>query len=348
MANPIPFAVVGMGVIGKTHARAVVDAEGADLAAVVDTDIDRARAIGEKYGAPTFGSVDELIGSGLVTAATIGVPSGTHAQVGIPLAEAGIHLLCEKPIDVSLEAADRLISSCEASGVTLACISQSRFEPDLRAARELVQSGRLGRTVLAQADTKWYRSQDYYDAGGWRGTFAQDGGGALINQSIHAIDALQWVMGPVERVCGFTTNRWHEMEAEDTGAAILQFRSGALGVIQGATSLGKAQPKRLEFHGEAGTIVLENDAAIAWDVDDGSTAPSAASGSGPRKGAGADARDVGHIGHIRQVEDLVRAIVEGVPPEITGADARAPLELILAIYESANSGGTPVTLPLAR
>ena len=348
MANPVAIAVVGVGVIGRVHARAVVDAEGAALAAVVDTDLDGARAVGEEYGAPAFGSVDELIESGLAEAATIGVPSGSHAQVGAPLAEAGIHLLCEKPIDVSLEAADRLIGSCEANGVKLACISQSRFEPDLRAAREMVRSGRLGRAVLAQADTKWYRSQDYYDASGWRGTFAQDGGGALINQSIHAIDALQWVMGPVERVCGFTVNRWHEIEAEDTGAAIVRFRSGALGVIQGATSLGKAQAKRLEFHGDAGTIIIENDAAIVWDVEDGSSAPSAASGPGVRKGAAADARDVGHRGHIKQVEDLVQAILEGRSPSITGLDARAALELILAIYESANGGGKPVTLPLAR
>ncbi len=346
MDDPVKFAVVGIGVIGKNHVRAVVEAEGADLAAVVDTDLERAQEVGEEYGVPAFGSVDDLVDGGVVNAATVGVPSGTHAKVGVSLAEAGIHVLCEKPIDVSLEAADRLIGACEANGVKLACVSQSRFEPDVRAAREAVQSGRLGRMVLAQADTKWYRSQDYYDAGGWRGTLAQDGGGAFINQSIHAIDVLQWAMGPVERVCSFTANIWHKIDSEDTGVAIIQFRSGALGVVQGATSLGKAQPKRLEFHGDAGTIILESDEAIVWDIQDGSTAPSAAGEREERKSAGKDSRDVSHLGHKKHVEDLVEAIRDGRSPSIAGPDARVPLELILAIYESARGGGSSIALPL--
>ena len=346
MANPIDFAVVGLGVIGRIHVRAVVESVGAHLAAVVDKDLERAREVGKEYGVPGFGSVEDLVDSGLVQAATIGVPSGTHAQVGVSLAEAGIHLLCEKPIDVSLEAADRLIGVCEATSVKLACVSQSRFETDVSAAREAVQSGRLGRMVLAQADTKWYRSQEYYDVGGWRGTFAQDGGGAFINQSIHAVDVLQWVMGPVERVCGFTANIWHKIESEDTGVAIVQFQSGALGVLQGATSLGKAQPKRLEFHGDAGTIILENDEAIVWDINDGSAAPGSVGQRAVRKVAGKDARDVSHIGHKKHIEDLAAAIRDGRSPSITGRDARVPLELILAIYESAKVGGNPVALPL--
>lgn len=346
MAGAVRFAVVGAGVIGKIHAKAVKAAKGAALAAIVDLDPAVAREVAAEHGVPAFVSVEELIKSGLADAVTIGVPSGTHSAVGIKAARAGLHVMCEKPIDVSLRAADVLISVCAQSAVKLGCVSQSRFEPDVIAVREAVRGGRLGRMVMGEANTKWFRTQDYYAAGGWRGTWAHDGGGALMNQSIHAIDVLQWVMGPVDYVTGMTATLARQIEAEDTGVALVKFTSGALGVIQGATSLGRPQPRKHEFHGTAGTIILEENKAKLWDLEDGSKPPSSETKSAPAAGAGTDPAAVGYLGHIHQVEDLVRAITEGSEPSVTGVDARAPLELILAIYASARDNGKPVRLPL--
>ena len=313
---------------------------------MVDVDEERAKEIGGEHGVSSYRSLRDLVDSGVVDAITIGVPSGSHAAVGMEAAGFGLHVLCEKPIDVSLQAADALIAACESNSVKLACVSQSRFEPDIAGTYEAVRNGRLGRMMMAEANTKWYRSQDYYDAGGWRGTWEHDGGGALINQSIHSNDVVQWIMGPVTRVSGFTATLGHDIEAEDTGIAVVQFESGALGVIQGATTLGKPRPRRHEFHGDAGTIILEENKAIVWDLDDGSVAPSSASGLAERGVATEDAAAVGHLGHKTQVEDLVLAIRENRAPAITGSDARRPLELILAIYESAKNGGAPTSLLL--
>lgn len=169
-----------------------------------------------------------------------------------------------------------------------------------------------------------------------------------MNQSIHAIDVLRWIMGPVDYVCGMTTTLMRRIEAEDTGAALIRFTSGAFGIIQGATSLGKPQPRRHEFHGSAGSIILAENKAILWDLADGSTAPSSRGEVISAGVATTDPAAIGYAGHIRQVEDLVRAIQEDTDPSITGADARTPLELILAIYESSRKAGKPVRLPLGR
>ena len=345
MASPVRFAVVGVGVIGKLHARGIKAASGAELAAVVDVDPLARDLAAAEHGVPAFTTVDELAAADVADAITVGVPSGTHAIVGISAARHGLHVLCEKPIDVSIRAAKDLIAACRQNGVKLACVSQSRFDPDIQATRAAVQEGRLGRMVLADACTKWYRSQQYYDAGGWRGTWAQDGGGALMNQSIHAIDIMQWIMGPVLTVCGFAGTLAHRMETEDTGVGILRFESGALGVIEGATSLGKGQARRHEFHGTVGSIIMEEGKVVVWNLGDGSQPPSATESSAVQAVA-TDPAAVGHLGHKRHVEDLVAAIREDRDPFITGEQAMKPMELILAIYESNRRGGEAIKLPL--
>jgi predicted dehydrogenase len=228
--------------------------------------------------------------------------------------------------------------------VTLGCISQSRTEPDIAGAHAAVAVGRLGRMVLARADTKWFRSQTYYDEGRWRGTWELDGGGALMNQSIHAIDIFQWVMGPVTSVSAYATTLTHEIEAEDNAVAAIRFASGALGVLEGSTSLAAGRPRRHEFHGDAGSIVLEDGRAVVWEIEDGSAAPSA--GLDPSETAGKVVGRMDHNPHCLQVEDFVAAISAGRAPRVNGAEGRAPVELILAIYESAARDGEPVTLPL--
>ena len=344
MAGEVRFAIVGGGVISDVHARAIRAAPGAVLAAVVDTD-DAARAAAtERLATPGYGSVSELIAAGTADAVTVAVPSGLHAEVGAQAAHGGLHVLTEKPIEITLAAADRLIAACRQAGVTLGCISQSRTEPDIAGAHAAVAAGRLGRMVLARADTKWFRSQKYYDEGGWRGTWELDGGGALMNQSIHAIDILQWVMGPVTSVSAYAATLTHEIEAEDNAVAAIRFASGALGVLEGSTSMKAGRPRRHEFHGDAGSIVLEDGRAVVWDVADGAAAPSA--GIDPSDTAGKVVGRIDHNPHRMQVEDFVAAIGEGREPRVNGAEGRAPVELILAIYESAARDGEPVTLPL--
>jgi predicted dehydrogenase len=344
LAGEVRFAIVGGGVISDVHARAIRAAPGAVLAAVVDTD-DAARAAAtERLATPGYGSVSELIAAGTADAVTVAVPSGLHAEVGARAAHGGLHVLTEKPIEITLAAADRLIAACRQAGVTLGCISQSRTEPDIAGAHAAVAAGRLGRMVLARADTKWFRSQKYYDEGGWRGTWELDGGGALMNQSIHAIDILQWVMGPVTSVSAYAATLTHEIEAEDNAVAAIRFASGALGVLEGSTSMKAGRPRRHEFHGDAGSIVLEDGRAVVWDVADGAAAPSA--GIDPSDTAGKVVGRIDHNPHRMQVEDFVAAIGEGREPRVNGAEGRAPVELILAIYESAARDGEPVTLPL--
>lgn len=343
MPADIRFAIVGAGIISDVHARAIRAARGADLTAIVDIEpADRAAA--ERLAVPTYESIGALVAAGVADAITVAVPSGLHARVGVEAARNGLHILTEKPIEITLAAADRLIASCRDAGVTLGCISQSRTEPDIAGAHRAVRDGLLGRMVLARADTKWYRSQQYYDDGGWRGTWEMDGGGALMNQSIHAIDILQWVMGPVTSVNAYAATLTHEIEAEDNAVAAIRFASGALGVLEGSTSLPAGRPRRHEFHGDAGSIVLEDGHAVVWELTDGSPAPSA--GLDPSATAGAVPGRMDHDPHRLQIEDFVTAIQEGREPHVSGAEGRAPVELILAIYESAAGDGYPVTLPL--
>jgi predicted dehydrogenase len=339
----IRFAIVGAGIIATIHARAIRAARGADLTAIVDIEL-AARAAAERLAVPTYESIGTLAAAGVADAITVAVPSGLHARVGVEAARGGLHVLTEKPIEITLAAADRLIAACRDAGVTLGCISQSRTEPDIAGAHRAVRDGLLGRMVLARADTKWYRSQQYYDDGGWRGTWEMDGGGALMNQSIHAIDILQWVMGPVTSVSAYAATLTHEIEAEDNAVAAIRFASGALGVLEGSTSLRAGRPRRHEFHGDAGSIVLEDGRAVVWELADGSPAPSA--GLDPADTAGTVPGQMDHDPHRLQIEDFVAAIHEGREPHVNGAEGRAPVELILAIYQSAEQDGYPVTLPL--
>ncbi len=337
MPADIRFAIVGAGVISDVHVRAI-------RAAVVEINPAVRAGAAERLGLTAYESLGALIVAGAADAITVAVPSGMHARVGAEAARGGIHVLTEKPIEITLAAADRLIAACRDAGVTLGCISQSRGEPDIAGAHRAVRDGLLGRMVLARADTKWFRSQRYYDDGGWHGTWELDGGGALINQSIHAIDILQWVMGPVDSVSAYAATLTHDIKAEDNAVAAIRFASGALGVLEGSTSLRAGRPRRQEFHGDAGSIVLEDGHAVVWELADGSAPPSA--GIDPAATAGAVPGQMDHNPHRLQVEDFVSAIHEGREPHVNGAEGRAPVELILAIYQSAARDGSPVTLPL--
>src|SRR5438067_4765102 len=231
------FAIVGCGVIAPTHARAIGDIPNAELRAVVDVVPERARKLAAEFGAEPYAELAAALARPDVDVVCVSVPSGLHAEVGVQVAQAGKHLIVEKPIEITLEAADRLIAACRQRGVKLAVISQHRFDPGMRRLREALEAGRFGRLLLGDAIIKWYRTQQYYDSGAWRGTWELDGGGALMNQGVHSVDLLTWFMGPVVEVRAQMATLAHERIAvEDVCVATLKFASGALGVIEATTA----------------------------------------------------------------------------------------------------------------
>jgi predicted dehydrogenase len=335
------FGVVGAGVIGAFHAAAIAMVPGARLVAVTDVDQSRALEFAAQHGCAAVPDLDALIGRDDVDVVAVCVPSGLHTEVGVRAAEAGQHLVIEKPIDVSLDAADRLIAAAATAGVTATVISQHRFDPGLVELRRLIDDGALGRLLLGQASTKWWRSQGYYDSAGWRGTWAMDGG-ALMNQGIHYADLLRWCLGPVAEVSALTVTQAHDIEAEDCALATVRFTSGAVGTITATTSVVPGFPERLEISGTEGSAVVEDGVLVyrkvrggAGEAEDesGSSEPIEAGGS-----AAAHAADLNVGAHAAQLADFVAAIDEGREPAVTVADARATLELVCAVYQSGREG----------
>jgi predicted dehydrogenase len=319
------FGIVGAGVIAATHAEVIAQLPGAWLAAVTDTSPDSAKKLADSYGCAAEPDLDALLARDDVGVVTVCVPSGLHAEVGVAAAAAGKHLVVEKPIDVTLGAADRLIGAARSAGVKLTVISQHRFDPGFAELRRLIDDGALGPLLLGEASTKWYRSQAYYDSGTWRGTWALDGG-SLMNQGIHYVDLLLACMGPVAEVTAISATQTHQIEVEDVALALLRFRSGAVGTIVSSTSVVPGFPQRLEISGTGGTVVIEDGEIV---------------GRGPASQApGASTPDIGIASHVAQVADFIEAIERGREPSATAQDGRAALEVVLAVYESARERRT--------
>ncbi|HEY2693608.1 MAG TPA: Gfo/Idh/MocA family oxidoreductase [Streptosporangiaceae bacterium] len=342
------LGIVGGGVIGAFHAQAAAMVPGARLVAVTDVLPDRAKAFAAEHGCPAESSLGDLLRRGDIDVVSVCVPSGLHAEVGIQVAAAGKHLVIEKPIDVSLDAADRLIGAAKSAGITMTVISQHRFDPGLIELRRLIDDGALGRLLLGQAATKWYRSQSYYDSAAWRGTWSLDGG-ALMNQGIHYADLLCWCMGPVAEVTAVTATQAHDMEAEDCALAIVRFASGAVGTLTASTAVFPGFAQRLEVSGTGGTVIIE-DSVITYRgfrdelPDQGMTGSSVLTGA-TVPAVAASAADLEVAAHAAQFADLLAALDEGREPQVTAADGRATLELVCAVYESARQGW-PVALPM--
>jgi len=350
--RPVGFAIVGCGVIAPWHARAIADLPEARLVTVVDDVAELAAKRGAEFGVDHTSDLDAALAHPDVDVVNVCVPSGRHAEIGVRAAAAGKHVVVEKPIDVTLEAADRLIDACRTAGVQLTVISQHRYDPGVRRVRELIESGRLGRLVLGDAIIKWYRTQQYYDSGAWRGTWALDGGGCLMNQGVHYVDLLQWLMGPVESVFARCETAAHEIEVEDIAVAVLRFSSGAVGVLEGSTAVYPGLPERLEISGTGGTVIVEAGKLKVCQLKD-ELGETKAYGTKLRDGAvpddgdsgSADPTAISHYGHREQLADLIRVIRGGGQVMLSGEEGRKPLELILAVYESARAG-REVRLPL--
>lgn len=341
MTDPLRIAVVGAGVIGGVHARLTRRlGTAAHLAAVVDIDEARARALGGEHGVPAYASAAEAYRAEQIDVASICLPSAYHADAVIEALEAGIDVIVEKPIDVTLAAADRVIAAEKATGRTVSVISQRRFQPVASFIHSAVRAGDLGRVTSGVVESAFFRPQEYYESGDWRGTAAVDGGGALMNQGIHALDLLLWMLGTPISVSAKTGRLAHEgIEVEDVAAATIEFASGAVGLMLASTAAYPGLPVRLAVHGDAGTAVMEND-GLSYFASATATPPSEES---------LIERDVPDgwsdvdVAHLRQYVDVLGAIRSGERPAITTADGRRALRVVLAVYESARTG-LPVDL----
>lgn len=338
-AGRLGFAIVGCGRIGATHAAAIGAIPGARLVAVADVDEARARAFGAEHGVEGM-DVDRAVGRPDVDVVCVCTPSGEHAAAGVEAARAGKHVVVEKPIDITLEAADRLIGACRDAGVRLCVIFQYRWHDGVRKARELVAAGRLGTQVMGEASMKLYRSQAYYDSAGWRGSWAVDGGGALMNQGVHYVDLLQWLMGPVRGVDARMSTAAHTVETEDVVAALLEFESGAQGVLQATTAAYPGLYERLEVMGTGGTVVVEDGVLVVRELKDerGEAPPYGRQDGLVGRAPLSEASATGFEGHRRQLAELVDDLRAGRDPLVTGEEGRKALEIILAVYESGRSG----------
>src|SRR5581483_112618 len=337
------FGIVGTGVIAALHAAAIRTLPGARLAAVTDVVPGAAGAFAAARGCAAEPDLDALLARPDVDVVCICVPSGLHAEIGVRAARAGKHLAVEKPVDVTLAAADRLIEAARAAGVALTVISQHRFDPGLIELKRLIDAGALGRLVLGEASTKWYRTQAYYDSAGWRGTWALDGG-SLMNQGVHYVDLLRWCMGPVTQVTAVCATQAHQVEVEDTALAIVRFASGAVGTIMSTTAAYPGFPQRLEVTGTGGTVIVEDGRitrrALAGrdEPDQDGTGEAGLGAAG--LGAAADPAAIEVASHAAQLADLLAAVGEGREPAVGGQAGRDALELICAVYESARTGRT--------
>ncbi|MCF6175822.1 MAG: Gfo/Idh/MocA family oxidoreductase [Victivallaceae bacterium] len=343
MNKKIKFAIIGTGMIAERHAAALAEIPEAELYAVYDRNSVLAESFTEKQGAKVYRTFDELLNDPQLVAVTIATPTGVHKEIAVPCAEAGKHILCEKPLDVTLAKADAIIDACDKNGVYLSAVFQSRFSDRVQLIKTAIETGRFGRLVMCSAQVKWFRSQEYYDSAGWRGTWALDGGGALMNQSIHIIDLLLYLVGEPAMVHAFTGTMTHErLEVEDNACASIKFKNGALGVIEASTSCAPGFPRRLELSGEYGSVTLEDDTITRWQfVDEQPEDEAIRNGSVATtqlKSGASDPRAGSHEGHRRQLLDLITAIKHKQQPSIPGSEGRRAVELICAIYESAKTG----------
>ena len=340
------FGIVGVGMIADFHAQAILHASGTRLVGAATRNAENGRAFAQKHGAPfATTSVEELVALPEVDVVCITTPSGAHLEPALAAIRAGKHVVIEKPIEITTERADALLSAADAAKVLVCPIFPARFGEGARTLKAAMMAGRFGRIVLASAYVKWHRSREYYT--GWKGTLALDGGGAVINQAIHGIDLLQWFAGmPAEVFCWKTRRVYEHIEAEDTATASLKYPDGALGAIEASTALWPGWQRRIEICGEKGSAMLEDDHLAHWQFRDEQPGDEEIRqkkiDAKMRSGASAPAA-ISFEGHRRQIQNLIDAVRDGQPLAIDGHEARKAVALIRGMYASAESG-VPVKL----
>jgi len=335
------MAVVGLG-RGQAHVSAIMEAKGAELKAVCDLKSDLVKKVAKENGAEAYTDYQEMLKRDDLDIISICTPSGLHCEMAIEAAKENIHVISEKPIDINLEKIDKAVELFDKKNLKYACIFQNRLTSGNQRKKEIVESGKLGRLTFANAHIKWYRTQEYYEKNdGWRGTWDLDGGGSLMNQSVHTIDLMQWIMGPVSSVVGLTNVWSHNIETEDMGVALVKFRNGAFGTIVGSTSTYPGFGTTLDIHGVDGGICnnkcfVRSETGEKEEIslekkknDEGASDPLAISSNTT----------------VQQIQDIIYAVRDDREPIVSAREARHAVEIINAIYESARKG-KEVFLPL--
>lgn len=345
MIQKLRFGIIGCGVIGPTHAEAIQSLPDAQLIAVADPIVDRAQKLASKYNVTPYGDIQTMLDNEGLDVVTVCTPSGEHGKHACQVMRTGRHVIVEKPMEITRAAIDEMLRTQQEMGVKLSVISQHRFDAATQQIHALVQEQAFGRLVLGNVIIPWWRSQKYYDSGAWRGTWEFDGGGVLMNQSIHSIDLLRWLMGPVKSLYAYTDTLAHRMETEDVGVAVLRFTNGAVGTIAATTAAYPGVTTRIEIFGDKGSSIIENDKLsylhLARDEQE-----AAGDYGGSSKTAQKSAVDLSAAqnpaalsanSHALQIADMIRAIRENGTPLVDGNAARQAVDIILSIYESART-----------
>ena len=340
----IHVGLIGGGNITETHARAARAIPGVEISAIYGSNASKIERLCHEYGGVPFEDFHAFLRHRPMDLVIIGSPSGLHAEQGIAAAECGLHVLTEKPIEISTARADALIAAAKRADVKLGVLFQDRGKPHIRQLKSWLDEKLLGRILFVDARVKWYRPPEYYANSRWRGTLAFDGGGAVINQGVHTIDLLVWLLGDVSRVQARTANLLHKIEAEDTAVATLEFASAALGVFHATTAAYPGYPRRVEISGTEGTIILEHDRIIGVDLRDASVA-AAVSGTLARLNestkdenkSGSSAAVSDFRGHQTILEDFLEAIRRNRTPACDGVEGRRSIALVEAIYRAART-----------
>lgn len=332
----IGVAVIGAGLVADVHVRALQEIASARICGVWGRTESSAIAFAARHAVFRYENYADILADPKVDVVINCLPPGNHAEYSIAAAKAKKHVVVEKPIDVTVERSMQLINVCREQEVKLSVIFQNRFTPAARQVKQAIEAGVLGKLLLGDAYIKWYRSPEYYKANAWRGTQAIEGGGALINQAIHTIDLLQWLMGGVKSVSGMVRTTTHSIETEDLGIGMVEFNNGALGVIEGSTAIAPSYKERVELHGQKGSIILEGGNIREWKVE-GMNESDYIQSEKVSYGV-TNSPAISHVNHKAQFEEIFTAIEQGREPLVNGEEGLKALQIVLAIYRSSKTG----------
>jgi len=351
-------AIIGIGAIARLHARALGDIAGVELVAATCRTQDKGEAFAREFGCRWYGDTDAMLARERPDFVTVATPSGAHLDAVLAAARHGVHVICEKPLEISLDRIDRMLEATRQAGVTLGAIFPQRFNPVVQMVHAAAAAGRFGPLAIAASYVPWWRDDAYYGPGRWQGTLALDGGGAVMNQAIHGVDALQWIAGaalpglapgenPVESVVAFTAVRSHDpvrLEVEDSCVAILRFKQGGLGQLLAATSLYPGQLRRFLCGGRDGTAEILEEQLTTWRFREESAADAATrerfGGASGSSGGAADPMAINYSCHTRNFAEFIDALAAGRTPALDGSEGRKAVAIVTACYESARTGRT--------
>jgi len=336
--KPIRFSILGTGMVAHYHKAAIENNSGlgASLRTVIHYNPAQFDSIAAEFGVPCV-SFEAMLEDEDVDVVCICTPSGQHAEQAIACLNAGKHVLVEKPMALSVSEAKAMIACADKNDVQLAVALQRRADPLFKTVKQAIKNGDLGKLTMASIVMPYYRNQAYYNQAAWRGTWALDGGGVLMNQGIHIIDLLVWFMGDPVSVHAFADTLHRDIEVEDIATAVMKFQNGSMATITATTTVGGGAPHRIELFGTNGTIQIEGEGVTRWDLLDASksTIPSPEISNEANAGAGADPKGISTDGHTAIVADLIQSIRTGTPPAIDGNEGLRSLSAIHSIYIAA-------------